>query len=121
MTTEMRLPELCTPEPYALEMLEAALTRYWIVIITDPDWTDDSPWPVMADEIGEAVAKAVEDWAESQIDPDDPEPDELDKPHIVKVYRASLITEIAWSHPSTKGLGTYDMSKLANPKRWAWP
>ncbi len=94
--------------------LEATLNGCWVVLILDPDWEDTSPWPVMADEIGEAVEKAVEDWKAWQTDPDHPEPEELEKPHIVKVYRNSWITQVEWGERYPEGLGTYDMSKLAN-------
>ena len=105
-----------TTDPRTPETLEAALSGCWVVLICDPEEGNTSPWSVVADEIGEAVAKAVEDWKAWQTDPDDPEPDELGKPHIVKVYRNSWITKIEWDERYPEGLGTYDMSELANPR-----
>ncbi len=39
------------------------------------------------------------------------------KPHVVKVYRNSWITEIEWGERYPEGLGTFDMRKLSNPGR----
>ena len=94
--------------------LEATLNGCWVVLIMDPDGEDTSPWPVMADEIGEAVAKAVEDWKAWQTAPDDSEPDSLDKPQIVRVYRDSWVTQIEWDERYPEGLGTFDMTMLSN-------
>lgn len=98
------------------ETLRAALEDCWVVIILDPDWEDWSPWSVVANDIGSAVEKAVQDWEAWLSDPADPNPDPLPKPHIIKVYRNTWITEIAWWERSSGGLGSYDMSKLANPR-----
>ena len=105
-----------TTQALTPEILEAALSRCWVVLILSPDWEGHLPYSVVADDIGEAVAKAVEGWKADQTDPDDPEPNELEKPHIYKVYRNSWITEIEWGERYPEDLGTYDMSKLANPR-----
>lgn len=103
-----------TSDPHTPETLEATLSGCWVVLIDDPEEGDPSPWSVMADDIGEAVAKAVQDWRDSLADCYLPH--EMPKPWVKKVYRRSWITEIEWSERSTKGLGTYDMSQLANPR-----
>lgn len=97
--------------------IQDLLAGCWVVLIMDPDWDNTSPWSVTAKDIDEAVTKAVEGWTALQTDPDDPEPVELEKPHIVKVYRNSWIGEIEWGERYPGGLGTYDMSKLANYSR----
>ena len=94
--------------------LEATLNGCWVVLIMDPDWEDASPWSVMADEIGEAVEKAVEDWKAWLTDPDDPDPEPLPKPHVVKVYRNSWITDIARGERYSGFLGIHAMRKLSN-------
>lgn len=108
MTTEPR-----TPDP-----LEPALSGCWVVVILGPDPGDTSEWAVRADEIGEAVTEAVARWTVWAGDPDDPEPDEVEheppKPHILRVYRNSWLTEYAWAEYDAEGIGSYDMSKLAN-------
>jgi len=43
-------------------VLEATLNGCWVVLIMDPDLEVSSPWSAMADDIGDAVAKAVKDW-----------------------------------------------------------
>lgn len=95
--------------------LETTLNGCWVVLILDPDWEDTSPWPVMADEIGETVEKAVEHWNAWLTDPEDPDPEPLPRPHVVKVYRNSWITQVEWGERDPENLGTYDMSKLSNP------
>ena len=97
--------------------LEATLNGCWVVLIMDPDCEDSSPWSVMADDAGEAVDKAVEQWKDWLTDADDPAPEPLPKPHVVKVYRNSWITQIEWGERDPERLGTFDMSKLANHNR----
>lgn len=110
-----------TDQSLAPSDLEAALEGSWVVIILDPDWDGWSPYSVVANDIGSAVARAVNDWEADQSDPEGGDPyteptDDYLKPHIMKVYRASAITEIAWDERSRGGLGSFDMSKLANPR-----
>ena len=97
--------------------LEATLNGCWVVLIMDPDCEDSSPWSVMADDAGEAVDKAVEQWKDWLTDADDPIPRTLPTPHIVKAYRNSWITEIEWGERYPEGLGTCDMTMLSNQSR----
>lgn len=92
------------------------LENRWVVIVLDPDWNDWSPCSVVADDVGEAVRIAVDQWRSFQIDPDDLDPEPLEKPHIIKVYRNSWIGEIVWSEGYSESLGSYDMTQLANPR-----
>ena len=101
--------ELCTPET-----LESTLTGCWVVEIADLDWVDTTPWSVVAKDIGEAVAKAVDPWEDWNNFPTGPTPDERLKPHVVRVFRNIWITEIEWSDVCSDGPGTFDMSKLSN-------
>lgn len=94
--------------------LEATLNGCWVVLIVDPDCEDSSPWSVMADNAGEAVDKAVEQWKDWLTDPDDPIPRTLPKPHIVKAYRNSWITDIARGERYSGFLGIHAMRKLSN-------
>ncbi|WP_298128189.1 hypothetical protein [Brevundimonas sp.] len=106
-----------TNETRTLETVEAALDGCWVVFIWDPDGGRVTEWPVQADELGEAVTKAVVDWR-SVMFPYDPDPDEqeadLEKPHILRVYRNSWLAQLEWAEYDGVGLGSYDMSKLAN-------
>lgn len=91
------------------------LKNRWVVIILDPEGGDWSPWSVVAEDIGEAVKIAVDDWKDWQTDPTDPNPTPPEKPHIFKVYGNSWIDEIAWGADYGEGLGSYDMTQLDNP------
>jgi hypothetical protein len=94
--------------------LEATLNGCWVVLIMDPDCEDSSPWSVVADDAGEAVDKALEQWKDWLTDPDDPIPRTLPKPHIVKAYRNSWITDIARGERYSGFLGIHAMRKLSN-------
>jgi hypothetical protein len=68
----------------------------------------------MADDAGEAVDKAVEQWKDWLTDADDPIPRTLPTPHIVKAYRNSWITDIARDERYSGFLGIHAMRTLSN-------
>jgi hypothetical protein len=66
---------------------------HWVVMIMDPDYNDYSPYPVVAEDEGEAVAKAIASWRSSVGGEDFLEDSLWDEPEIGKIYRASWIGE----------------------------
>jgi hypothetical protein len=69
------------------EAIERSLDGCWVVILTDPDFNDWSPWPVVAKNKRMAIAQARRDWREWCEQPGSAE--------VVKVYHRSWIGGIA--------------------------
>jgi len=69
------------------KQIEAALQDCWVVILMDPDDSDWSPWPVIANNKEQAILRAQSDWHKwSQVNA---------VAEVVKVYTKSWIGEIA--------------------------
>lgn len=69
------------------KQIEAALQDCWVVILMDPDESDWSPWPVVANSKQQAILRAQSDWRKwSQVNV---------VAEVVKVYAKSWIGEIA--------------------------
>jgi hypothetical protein len=80
-------------EPSPRHAAQAPPDDHWIVILTDPDGSDWSPWSVIAEHKKAAVARALADWFEwAHQDEDVGEDGDLDDPpEVIKVYRNSWI------------------------------
>jgi hypothetical protein len=94
---------------------KAELNDCWVVIISDPESTDWTPWPVIAPTIEEAVTSAVSDWKRWAG------PGWTDLPYVIKVYPNSWTSPISWSAEGGQPLGSFDMSGLENsrfPDEW---
>ncbi len=69
------------------KQIEAALQGCWIVILIDPDDSNWSPWPVIANGKQQAILKAQSDWRKwSRVNA---------VAEVVKAYAKSWIGEIA--------------------------
>jgi len=93
---------------------KADLEDCWVVIISDPESTDWSPWPVIAPSVEDAVTLAVSKWKRWAND-------RTARPYVIKVYANSWTNDIAWSADSRQPLGNLDMSVLENsrfPNEW---
>lgn len=93
---------------------KAELNDCWVVIISDPESTDWSPWPVIAPTIEEAVTSAVSKWKRWVRD-------RTAMPYVIKVYPNSWTNSIGWSAAWRQPLGSLNMSGLENsrfPDEW---
>ena len=65
----------------------------WVVLITDLDEMDESPFSVVADNKQEAIDKAIIEWRAWLTEAEYTEDAASEEPRIGKIYRASWIGE----------------------------
>lgn len=83
----MTAPTKPLSDPVRTDAIERSLDGCWVVILTDPDFNDWSPWLVVAKNKRMAIAKARRDWRDWCGEPGSAE--------VVKVYHRSWIGSIA--------------------------